>query len=155
MIVTAMTDAGTRTRVVFDRHLLERAPTTVKRAPCMMDVKGDGVRKFAPRLELQDSGSSPSSKNTARSSAINLIETPRMAASTAAALYPVKHTKVPAFGMGARGSLRGPRRSARLLRRATSWSCFTALKDPGRLQQLAETNDRVRAAHLRREQEVR
>ena len=142
MVTTAMTGAG-KNQTLFDptcwNVLRYRGESAV-----VMDVKGDLVSKLGPRLgggqwvftflEEHDN-----------SSAINLIETPRMAASTAAALYPVRHVKVPAFNMGARDLFEA-------LAEALGYSesnmveLYRCLKDPERLQELAETNDRVRAA---------
>jgi len=68
-----------------------------------------------------------------------------MAASTAAALYPVRHVKVPAFNMGARDLFEA---LAEALGHARSnmVELFRCLRDPERMEALAETNDRVRQA---------
>lgn len=142
MLVAAMTGAM-KNLTLFDPTVWNVLRYR-KESAVVMDVKGDTVSKFGPRLgggqwvftflEEHDS-----------SSAINLIETPRMAASTAAALYPVRHVKVPAFNMGARDLFEA-------LAEALGYSqnniveLFHCLKEPERLQKLAERNDRVRAA---------
>ena len=142
MLVAAMTGAM-KNLTLFDPTVWNVLRYR-KESAVVMDVKGDTVSKFGPRLSggqwvftfLEEHDSS---------SAINFIETPRMAASTAAALYPVRHVKVPAFNMGARDLFEA-------LAEALGYSqsnvveLYRCLKDPGRLQGLAETNDRVRAA---------
>jgi hypothetical protein len=78
-------------------------------------------------------------------SAINLIETPKMAATTAAAIYPVEGVKVPIFNQGARDLFEA-------LARALGYSesnlveLYRTLKDRSRLEELAERDDGVRAA---------
>ncbi len=142
MVAIAMTRAG-KNQTLLDptvwnvlRYRLESA--------VVMDAKGDMVARFASRIGrgqwvftfLEEHPSS---------CAINLIETPRMAASTAAALYSVEHTKVPAFGMGARDIFEA-------LAEALGYSesdiveLFQCLKNPERLRALAETNERLRVA---------
>ena len=142
VVAVAMTGAGKNTTLLDPtcwnvlRHRKESA--------VVMDVKGDLLQRFAPRVPagqwvfsfLEEHGAS---------SAINLIETPRMAASTAAALYPVKHVKVPAFNMGARDLFEA-------LAEALGYSqsnlveLFSCLRDPERMEALAETSDRLRQA---------
>lgn len=78
-------------------------------------------------------------------SAINLIETPKMAATTAAALYPVEGVKVPIFNQGARDLFEA-------LARALGYSesnlvdLYKTLKDREKLEELAERAPGVRAA---------
>jgi hypothetical protein len=142
LVAVAMTGAG-KNATIFDptcwnvlRHRKEGA--------VVMDVKGDLLRRFAPRVGaaqwiftfLEDHPSS---------SAINLIATPRMAASTAAALYPVRHVKVPAFNMGARDLFEALAEAVGYAR-SNIVELFHCLRDPERMEALAETNDRVRQA---------
>jgi hypothetical protein len=142
MVAVAMTGAG-KNQTLYDptcwnvlRHRRESA--------VVMDVKGDALAKFAPRLGGGQWVFSFLEHHTG-SSAINLIETPRMAASTAAALYPVKHVKVPAFNMGARDLFEA---LAEALGHAQSnlAELFGCLKSSERLEALAETSERVRTA---------
>ena len=77
-----------------------------------------------------------------------------MAASTAAALYPVKHVKVPAFNMGARDLFEA---LAEALGHSESnlVELFACLRDRERMDGLAETNERLRQALSGREPQVR
>jgi hypothetical protein len=142
VVAVAMTGAGKNT-TLFDptcwnvlRHRKESA--------VVMDVKGDLLRRFAPRIPAGQWVFSFLEEHD-RSSAINLIETPRMAASTAAALYPVKHVKVPAFNMGAR-DLFEALAEALGYSRSNLVELFSCLRDPERMEALAETNGRLRQA---------
>lgn len=142
MVTVAMTGAG-KNQTLFD-PICWNVLRYRKESAVVMDIKGDLVSKFGPRL-CGGQWAFTFLEEHSDSSAINLIETPRMAASTAAALYPVRHVKVPAFNMGARDLFEA-------LAEALGYSesnmveLFHCLKDPERLQKLAETNDRVRAA---------
>jgi TraM recognition site of TraD and TraG len=115
-----------------------------KESAVVIDVKGDLLHKLAPRIPAGQWVFTFLEEHEA-SSAINLIETPKMAASTAAALYPVKHVKVPAFNMGARDLFEA-------LAEALGYSesnlveLFSCLGDRERMDELAETNERLRGA---------
>ena len=142
MVAVAMTGAG-KNQALLDptawnvlRHREESA--------VVMDVKGDLIDKFAYRIRARQFAYS-FLETDARSSAINLIETPKMAATTAAALYPVKGVKVPAFNMGARDLFEA-------LAEALGYSgsniveLFRYLRKPEAMNELARTNERLRQA---------
>lgn len=142
LVAIAMTNAGKNT-TLFDptcwnvlRHRRESA--------VVMDVKGDLLAKLAPRVGAPQWVFTFLEENPS-SSAINLIATPKMAASTAAALYPVKHVKVPAFNMGAR-DLFEALAEALGHSRSNLVELFDCLRDRGRLEDLAEGNERLRQA---------
>ena len=142
LVAIAMTGAG-KNATIFDPTCWNVLRYR-KEGAVVMDVKGDLLRRFAPRvgaaqwiftfLEEHES-----------SSATNLIATPRMAASTAAALYPVRHVKVPAFNMGAR-DLFEALAEALGYARSNMVELFRCLRDPERMEALAESNDRLRQA---------
>lgn len=72
----------------------------------VVDVKGDMIAEYARRARAPQYAYS-FLETDKLSSAINLIATPKMAATTAAALYPVKGVKVPIFNQGARDLFEG------------------------------------------------
>lgn len=110
----------------------------------VMDVKGELIDKFAQRTRGRQFAYSFMEEHDL-SSAINLIQTPKMAATTAAALYPVKGTKVPAFNMGARDLFEA---LAEALGHSESniVELFGYLKDPEAMNELAGTNERLARA---------
>jgi hypothetical protein len=67
----------------------------------IVDIKGDMISEFAYRTRAPQFAYS-FLETHARSSAINLIADPKMAATTAAALYPVQGVRFPIFNQGAR-----------------------------------------------------
>jgi type IV secretory pathway TraG/TraD family ATPase VirD4 len=110
----------------------------------VVDVKGDLIDKFAYRTRAPQFAYSFLEEHDL-SSAINLIETPKMAATTAAALYPVKGVKVPAFNQGAR-------RLFEALTQLLGYSesnmveLYRLLLDEKRMFELAETSERLAQA---------
>jgi hypothetical protein len=142
MVAIAMTDAGK------NQALLDPTAWNVLRyrneSAVIMDVKGDLIDKFAYRTRARQFAYSFLEAD-ARSSAINLIETPKMAATTAAALYPVKGVKVPAFNMGAR-DLFEALAEALGYSRSNIVELFGYLRKPEAMNELARTNERLRGA---------
>jgi hypothetical protein len=142
MVAIAMTGAG-KNQALLD-------PTTWNVLRCreesavVVDIKGDMINKFAYRTRARQFAYSFLEEHDL-SSAINLIETPKMAATTAAALYPVKGVKVPAFNQGARRLFEA---LAQLLGYSESnmVELYRLLLDEKRMFELAETNERLAQA---------
>jgi hypothetical protein len=142
MVAIGMTGAGK------NQALLDPTTWNVLRyrdeSAVIMDIKGDMIAKFAYRTRARQFAYSFLEEHDL-SSAINLIETPKMAATTAAALYPVKGVKVPAFNMGARDLFEA-------LAEALGYSksniveLFGYLKKPEAMNELARSNERLREA---------
>jgi hypothetical protein len=145
MVAIAMTGAGK------NQALLDPTAWNVLRyrekSAVVMDVKGDLIDKFAYRVRPTGARQFAYSflEEHDLSSAINLIETPKMAAVTAAALYPVKGVKVPAFNMGARDLFEA---LAEALGYARSHivELFGYLRKPEEMNELARTNERLAQA---------
>jgi hypothetical protein len=142
MVAIAMTGAGK------NQALLDPTAWNVLRyrdeSAVIMDVKGDMIAKFAYRIQSRQFAYS-FLETDVRSSAINLIETPKMAAVTAAALYPVKGVKVPAFNMGARDLFEGLS-EALGYSRSNIVELFGYLKKPEAMNELARTSERLAQA---------
>jgi hypothetical protein len=142
MVAIAMTGAGK------NQALLDPTAWNVLgyRDECAVavDVKGALIEKFAYRTGAPQFAYSFLDTDDL-SSAINLIETPKMAATTAAALYPVKGVKVPAFNQGARRLFEA---LAQLLGYSESnmAELYRLLLDEKRMFELAETNERLAQA---------
>lgn len=143
MAAIAMTGAG-KNQTLLDPtcwNILEHREESV----VVMDVKGDMLEKFAYRTTAPRQYAYSFLVDHACSSAINLIETPEMAATTAAAIYPVDGVKVPAFNQGAR-------RLFKALAAALGHSegnmveLFWLLSDEKRLFELADQDERVARA---------
>jgi type IV secretory pathway TraG/TraD family ATPase VirD4 len=142
MVAIGMTGAGK------NQALLDPTAWNVLRyrdeSAVIMDIKGDMIAKFAYRTRARQFAYSFLEEHHL-SSAINLIETPKMAATTAAALYPVKGVKVPAFNMGAR-DLFEALAEALGYSRSNIVELFRYLKKPDAMNELARTNERLSEA---------
>jgi len=142
MVAIGMTGAGK------NQALLDPTAWNVLRyrneSAVIMDVKGDMIARFAYRTRAQQFAYS-FLETDMRSSAINLIETPKMAAVTAAALYPVKGVKVPAFNMGAQDLFEALAETLGYSR-SNIVELFRYLRKPKAMNELARTNERLRVA---------
>ena len=142
LVAIAMTGAGK------NQALLDPTAWNVlcyrNESAVIMDVKGDMIAKFACHTRAPQFAYSFLEEHYL-SSAINLIETPKMAATTAAALYPVKGVKVPAFNMGAR-DLFEALAEALGHSRSNIVELFRYPRKPEAMDELARTNERLAQA---------
>jgi hypothetical protein len=142
MVAIGMTGAGK------NQALLDPTAWNVlcyrEESAVVMDIKGDMIDKFAYRTRGRQFAYSFLEEHYL-SSAINLIETPKMSATTAAALYPVKGVKVPAFNMGARDLFEALAETLGYSR-SNIVGLFRYLRKPEAMNELARTSERLAQA---------
>lgn len=112
----------------------------------MIDPKGDAVDEFLTAAD-EDAPQFVYSflEQHETSSALNLVETPKMAAQTAAALYPVEGSSKPIFNQGARDLLESLA-DALGYAETSLVEIYRVLSDPDRLDELKKKHPGVRAA---------